>query len=143
MSSDFPITVSDIKCNLGNPFECTSFGNFIRGESYIGRLVNIRPCAEEYEDKTYIGLYLGDCALSAHVTHDPDTDVLTIERSFGNPAIYVFELKKVIFGCESWWGVIEKKEDLDKVITDESIQELWYVKALKAMLESDNEDVEE
>jgi len=33
---------------------------------------------------------------------------------------------------ESWWGVVESEDDL-KDITMDTINEQWYVKALKSM----------
>lgn len=56
-----------------------------------------------------------------------------------NPAIYVFDLQRIIFGAESWWSIIENPEEL-KDITDDDINSQWYVKALKAM---HNEEPEE
>lgn len=43
-----------------------------------------------------------------------------------------FDLQRIIFGAESWWGIIESLEEL-KDITDDDINNIWYVKALKAM----------
>ena len=50
----------------------------------------------------------------------------------GNPAIYVPELGKIIFGMESWWGIIESPEEL-KDISDDDISNTWYVKLLQEM----------
>lgn len=50
-----------------------------------------------------------------------------------NPAIWVPELEKVVWGDSSWWGPIEKKEDAERLITDADIQNVWYVKALKRL----------
>ena len=47
-----------------------------------------------------------------------------------NPAIYVPELGKVIYGMESWWHAIKDEKEL-KDITDNDIDNVWYVKALK------------
>ena len=58
-----------------------------------------------------------------------------------NPAILVFELKKVIYGCGSWWGSIKSEEELDKLITDESIADLWYVKILKELSKKEKEEI--
>ncbi len=51
---------------------------------------------------------------------------------YSNPAIFVPELKKIIYGCESWWGEIESPEDF-KEITSDDINNVWYVQLLKAM----------
>jgi hypothetical protein len=47
---------------------------------------------------------------------------------------YVPDLDRVVWGYESWWGVIKGPEEL-KEITDEDIQNVWYVKAMKQMSE--------
>ena len=56
-----------------------------------------------------------------------------------NPAIYVFDLQRIIFGAESWWSIIENQEEL-KDITDDDINNQWYVKALKAMHKDEPEE---
>lgn len=94
-------------------------------------LVKVRPCAEKYGDKTYLGLLLGDLPASTHVSYDKNTRRLTVGM-IGNPAIFVFETKEVVYGCESWWGRIEDPSELTD-ITDDTINSQWYVAALKAM----------
>lgn len=47
-----------------------------------------------------------------------------------NPAIYVFELKKIIYGCESYWNIIDDPNDF-KEITKETLDNVWYVQLLK------------
>jgi hypothetical protein len=56
-----------------------------------------------------------------------------------NPAIFVPELNKVIFGYESWWSEITTEEELNNVITDHTIENVWYVKLLKSMLNANKE----
>lgn len=77
--------------------------------SDLGKLVKIRPCAKEYENKTYLGLSLGELPTSISSSYNPKTHILTNSTSH-NPAIFVFELNKIIFGYESWWGVIKNEE---------------------------------
>jgi len=101
--------------------------------SRVGSFVKIKPCKE---DKTYLGLYLGDIALSFSISSITE-DTITVEHSRHNPAIFVFDLNKIVYGIESWWGIIENEDDL-KCITDIDINNIWYVKALKAMSEKDN-----
>jgi hypothetical protein len=109
-----------------------------------GTWVSVRPCNEEYENKTFLGVLLGDLPVSTFVVHRKD-QVLELFHSH-NPAVYVPELKKIIFGCESWWGVIKSPEHLRK-ITDEDIDNVWYVQALKQLAKEDvngqGEDQEE
>lgn len=71
-----------------------------------GTPVRISPCGAEYEGKTYDGILLGDIALS--ISASISNKKMTVKYSFYNPAIYVPELKKVIFGCESWWSRVKE-----------------------------------
>lgn len=96
-----------------------------------GCLVRIKPCAKKYEGKTYLGLYLGDQPRIPSVSYDEDKKVLTV-RAVNYPAIYVFALKEIIFGNESWWCKINSPEDM-KDISEEEINNTWYMKLLKAM----------
>lgn len=105
----------------------------------VGDWVSIRPCAEEHKDQTFLGIFLGALpkGLSGHVDKN---HVLNLDYHM-NPAIYVPDLKKVIYGCESWWGVIKSPDDLKK-ITDADINNVWYVKALKELGQSAEEKQE-
>ncbi len=97
----------------------------------IGKFARVSPCGEEYKGKTYLGLYLGDLPISNHISYRDDTKELKVSFH-NNPAIFVFDLNKIVYGCESWWGIIESEEDL-KEITKDDIDNVWYVKALKAL----------
>ena len=92
-------------------------------------LVSVKPCNE---DKTYIGIYLGDVPRSTCLSRE--NDKIQVEFDQYNPAIYVPELKKVIYGYESWWHKIESIDEFKK-ITKEDIENTWYVKLLRAMEE--------
>lgn len=99
----------------------------------VGGMVKIRPCAAEYEDKTYLGLYIGSFAIGAALARN----TVSGERKIvcqANPAFFVPALKKVIFGAESFWGKIKDEAEL-KSITDAEIDSLWYIQALKAVAE--------
>ncbi len=99
-----------------------------------GSLVSIRPVADEYDNKTFLGIYLGVMTTGNMVEFKDG--VLHISLGHYNPAIFVPDLGKTIFGYESWWGEIESEEQLRK-ITDDDIQNVWYVKALKQIAESE------
>ena len=77
----------------------------------IGEIVKVRPCGKEYEGKTFVGILLGDLIVSPHISHDKKTNELNI-GTITNPAIFVPELKKIIYGYESWRGTINSKDDL-------------------------------
>jgi L-rhamnose mutarotase len=64
-------------------------------------------------------------------SYNEETQILS-NRAFTNPAIFVPELKKIIFGAESWWCEIKPGEDLSD-ITDEDINNQWYVQMLRNM----------
>lgn len=96
------------------------------------QLVRIRPCSDEFGGKTFLGLYLGDIARTVTCFRNRTSGVLGICLGGHNPAIWVPSLKRVIFGCESWWSKIESEEQLRK-ISDEAIDGIWYVQALKAL----------
>jgi hypothetical protein len=96
----------------------------------IGTLVKIRPCGEEYKNKTYLGFYIGDIALGSSISVTDEK--IQLNFSGHNPAIFVPEIGKIIYGCESWWGEIKDEKELSS-ITDSDIQNVWYVKLLKQM----------
>ena len=89
----------------------------------VGSLVKIRPCGGEYQEKTYVGIFLGNLAIDNTCRLNRETNELEI-IPYTNPAIFVPDLKRIVFGCESWWGKIN------------SIDEVKDVKLLKSM-ESD------
>lgn len=128
---EYPIQVNSIKCD--------KMKQLMMGRA--GSLVKIRPCNKEYGDKTYLGLYLGNQPWSQTVSYNSESGELTVGMTT-NPAIYVFELQRIIFGAESWWSIIENTEELED-ITDEDINNQWYVKALKAMHKDEPEDTME
>lgn len=115
---EFPVEVSKIE----------SRGGIARGSKEVGSWVSIRPCSD---DKTYLGVYLGDMTADFFHSYNIKTKVLSV-IPHGNPAIYVPDLKRVVWGCESWWGIIDTPEKLRK-ITNSDIENVWYVKALKEL----------
>jgi L-rhamnose mutarotase len=100
----------------------------------------VRPCGEKYKKKTYLGILLGDLPLEVMIMHNRETKELRIEP-YRNPAIFVPELKEIIWGCGSWWGEIENEEEL-RQISDDNIQNVWYVKMLKVMQEKKKKEQE-
>lgn len=126
---EYPLTIQGIQNNF------TKDG--MRSLYECGSLVKISPCGEEYGSKTYLGILLGDLPIGAHISFHHSDQKLHISP-FSNPAIFVPELKKIIYGCESWWGEIESSEDF-KEITSEDINNTWYVQLLKSMVEKEGE----
>lgn len=123
-SIEYPITVHGITYSDAKPIDTS--------RRLVGSFVAIRPCDKEFGDKTFLGIYVGDVALNVAVVFHPNTGVLEARHSMLNPAIWVPDLKRIIFGVESWWGAIKSPDDLRK-ITDADISNVWYVQAIKAI----------
>lgn len=119
----YPIEISGIKKHL---FRGRSVG------AKRGDFVAIRPCGDECQGKTYLGLYLGDFPVEYFCNIEKQTGILHIMPS-GNPAIFVFDLNDIVWGRESWWGIIKDENHL-REISDDDIQNIWYVKALKHII---------
>lgn len=96
----------------------------------VGCLCEIKPCGEEYKGKSYIGFYIGDLPTSIRTSFNNETKILTNTTS-SNPAIFVPELKKIIYGYESFWRVINSVDEF-KGISQEDIDNTWYVKLLRS-----------
>jgi hypothetical protein len=94
----------------------------------MGQPVSIRYCKD---NKTYLGFFIGDLVTNAHIYHVKKDDSYEVYPS-RNPGFFVPDLHGVIMGYESWWSPINSEEEL-KEITDDDIQNVWYVKALKIM----------
>lgn len=95
-----------------------------------GTFVSIRPAND---DKTYLGIYLGDMPVGiAGVQKKGEPETVYLVRTQGNPCIFIPELEQLFYGMESWWGAIKSPEDLHR-ITDADIENVWYVRALKAL----------
>lgn len=96
-----------------------------RGATWVA----VRPCGEG-EKRTHLGFLLGDLATSASARYDRASGVLAVSLGMHNPAMWVPDLGRVVFGYESWWGPLKGPEDL-RQITDADIQDVWYVRALR------------
>jgi hypothetical protein len=110
----------------------------IKTNKNTGRPVKVRWCKN---DKTYLGLYLGEVALSFSADFSKK-EILEVNYAGHNPAILVLEIERVIYGCESWWGFINDEAEL-KDITDEDISNIPYVKALRGMSERECSKLDE
>lgn len=104
--------------------------NVAENSDYVWRsqkvsLVEVKPCGDA---KTYLGIYLGDFALG--MSYKVVGNELQVKPIFNNPAIFVPELNRVVFGCESWWRTIDNIEDAQG-ISKEDIENCWYVQILE------------
>lgn len=95
-----------------------------------GSYVKVRPCSEEFKGKTYLGIMVGDAALSSSISIEDEKIVCS--WAMFNPLILIPELNKLVTGSGSWWGIINTPEDLES-ITDNNIENVWYVQALKSL----------
>ncbi len=100
-----------------------------KGLHKCGALCEISPCGKEYEQKTFLGIYLGELPIAIYSSYDRNTGILS-NHTMNNPAIFVPELGKIIYGCESYWREIKKPEDF-KGISKEDIENTWYIQMLK------------
>lgn len=123
----FPIEISGVKC-----YNRPSFSSI-----KVGSLVSVRPCEEEYEDKTYLGIYLGDLVVGYNYEFHNESKTLEVSGR-AEPALYVFDLNRIVYGCESFWRKIENIENF-KEITNEDINNTWYVKLLKEFEKKEQE----
>ena len=120
---EYPITVNNIDVDPINYNDSW--------HAKVGDLVAVRPCEEECNGKTFLGFYLGDLPLQSTVHFNEKEGLLKV-GTMTNPAMFVPELNKIIWGCGSWWSEIKSEDDL-KQITDEDIENTWYVKLAKAL----------
>lgn len=96
-------------------------------------LVGVRLAGE---DRTHLGLLLGNMAAGALTHYDGETQTLGLQLSFHNPAMYVPALNRIVWGYESWWEEIGTEDQL-RQISNEDIDGVWYVQALKMLEKSD------
>lgn len=118
----FPLIVKAIEWSKSEVLESALFH---RGTTWV----SVRPCDEACKGQTYLGWLLGDMALGPAVRM-LSGGVLEIGMGMRNPAIFVPDLGRVVFGCESWWSPIKSADDLRK-ITNQDIDNVWYVRVLK------------
>lgn len=98
-----------------------------------GDMLAVRPCAEKYNKKTVLGMYLCSAPTSVHAVNKEGKTELRMS-DYTNPAIYIPSTGEIVWGYSSWWGEIKSADEL-KQITDEDISNVWYVKALNQLAE--------
>lgn len=116
---------------IANQHETIRPSGIFGGKQKPGAMVAVRPCGEEYEGRTYLGMYLCS-APTGIVGKQLGTTIVLHMTDYTNPAIYIPELDQIVWGYGSWWGEIESEDQL-RQITDEDIQNIWYVRALKEL----------
>lgn len=126
---EYPLTINGIE----NHFNDNMYSLYS-----CGKLVKIKPCGEEYKSKTYLGILLGELPIGAFISYYGDDRKIHVNPHM-NVGIFVPELKKIVYGCESWWSEIKNPEDFAE-ITSEDIENVWYVKLLKSMIDKKQEE---
>lgn len=134
----YPVEVSGIDFDVKIGVSSKSFFGSLGSEKGPGTFVSIRSCKKEHGDKTRLGLLIGYVPIHAGVEFSKETKRLKFSVSGDNPAIFVFDLNEVVLGCESFWGAIESEKQL-REITNDDIQNVWYIKALKQLAEKKKE----
>lgn len=130
----YPITVTDIEFKVDPPIAKESW----QRNRKVGMYVAVRSCKKTHDNKkTYLGILIGWVPIHSGVEFHAeegkkDTGKLIFTNSGSNPAMFIPDLNEVVLGCESFWGPIDSPEHL-KEITDDDIQNVWYVKAMKTM----------
>lgn len=93
--------------------------------------VAVRPCDDECAGRTYLGVYLGEFPAEVCTSWSRSTGVLS-NTAVGNPAIYVPELGRVVWGYESWWREVKDLSEIPD-ITDRDIESCWYMRAFASL----------
>jgi len=63
--------------------------------------VAVRPCDDT---RTYLGVLVGDIATMLDVRYNSSAGVMEVAPALYNPAIWVPDLARLVFGLGSWWG---------------------------------------
>jgi len=132
--SPWPRTITGIEW----PDSGKMLDGFSISSAKIGDWCSVRAVKSvDPEEKTRLGIYLGSFAmgLSGAITKE---NVLKLDWGMSNPAILVPSLNRIVRGYESWWGKIKTPEQL-RTISDQDINDVWYVQALKSLTEPPKE----
>lgn len=134
----YPLEVSGIDFDVKIGVSSKSFFGSLGSEKGPGTFVSIRSCKKEHGDKTRLGLLIGYVPIHTQVQYWKETKRLEFSVTGDNPAIFVFDLNEVVLGCESYWGAIKSEKQLREISNDD-IQNIWYIKALKQLSEKKKE----
>lgn len=127
MTDIFPLTINGLRiAGDSEPMKPP-----LRSSYEIGMWVAVRPCDPKLENRTFLGVLLGDMALAISTTLD-DAGNLVLEMSHHNPAMWVPKLRRIVLGCGSWWHPLTSPDQLTE-ITDKDIHDTWYVQALREL----------
>ena len=119
----YPLTIQGIDISPMEAWDTKSIGQFVA----------VRPCSDNPENKTYLGLYLGEQPWFLSAFFNRKDEHIHI-RAACNPMIYVPDTKTIVRGANSWWKRIQSPDDL-KDITDDTINNTWYVQLLRNQID--------
>lgn len=118
--------------HLETPFDAKEIISSVDLKNPSISLVKVKPCNEKYEKKTFLGILVDEWfADSVGISLNGETKILEI-HSRSNPLIYIPEINSFVRGYASWWGRISSEKFKD--ISDEDIDNVWYVKLLQNYL---------
>ena len=124
---EYPLTIQEIE---NTPIDTVGI------RKSCGELCEVTLAKKDTGKKSYLGIYFGDLPIGIQSTYDTKTGKLN-NFAVKNPAIYVFELKRIVYGCESWWRIIKSLDEFKGIPMDE-IENTWYVRLLRDMQKKDN-----
>ncbi|WP_373261955.1 hypothetical protein [Hungatella hathewayi] len=90
----------------------------------VGKIVRIKRCLEETEEKEYLGILLGEMFSCNAVSYKRKTGLLVVNPVL-NPAIYVPELKKIVYGYESWWSFVQSQDEIKSISKDDVLRQFF------------------
>ena len=111
----------------------------IRAESNIasrGDLVKVKPSDPKYDNKCFLGFFLGEIALGSTVKVDNTT--ITSEFVRFTPFFYVPDIGEWFYGISGWWALIKNENDFDEILASNP-ESTWYVELAQAMLRKKSE----
>jgi hypothetical protein len=102
-----------------------------------GAVVRVR-LAGDTACKTHLGFMLGEMVHPGMILTAFDTEEQAVcVHLRSNPAMFVPALKRVVWGAESWWGLVKDAEDLEREITDQDIENTPYVAMLRQLMKGE------
>lgn len=125
-----PLVLSLSNVKVANIHDTVRAGPVFGAGLKPGSIVAVRPCDKKLNGKTYLGMYLCQAPTAVYGKLNEANEIVLTMGDYTNPAIWVEELDRIVWGYESWWGAIKSEADL-KAITNEDIKNVWYVKALE------------
>lgn len=94
-----------------------------------GTLCRVRLCGSLDGTKPLIGIYAGELPDEIYSSYDCKTKSVVNQLS-KSTAIFVPELKRLVYGCECFWSVIKSRQELKDLVSSDT-DFAFYSKFLK------------